>query len=162
MADDILTDKGQILARMAESRRAFQSALSGADRTRLDQPGTWGEWSVKDMIAHLTYWQTLATERLQKFAAGRGNEIVSLETGEVDAINAHVYRANKERPLDEMLNACEIAYLTLRTAVKQLPPAVYTEDQQPRSMREIIAGNSYLHYEEHLPDVQSLELEREV
>jgi hypothetical protein len=151
---DVLRDKAAILARMAESRRTLRSALDRASPEALERPGTWGAWSIKDLLAHITYWQGVATDRLQKIAAGRMDEIVWIDEGEIDALNANVYQANKDRPLAEMREAFDVAYLTLRTAIKSLRPAVYAADQQPGPVRYWVAGNSYLHDEEHLGDVE--------
>ncbi len=153
---DVLRDKAAILVRMAESRRALRSALDRATPAALEQPGAWGEWTIKDLLAHITYWQGVATDRLQKIAAGRMGDIVWIDEGEIDTLNANVYQANKDRPLAEMREAFDVAYLTLRTAIKSLPPAVYAEDQQPRPVRRWVAGNSYLHDEEHLEDVENV------
>ena len=152
---EVLKDKAQILDRMAEGYRAVQAALHRAGREALERPGVWGEGSIKDLIAHLTYWHTVATERLQKFAAGRTDEIrVFASDAEVDEVNAGVYRANKDRPLDEMLEAFHTSYLALRTAAKSIPAIVYPEDQQPSPLRNWLVGNSVAHYAEHLPDIE--------
>lgn len=151
---DVLKDKGAILARMAASRRALRSALNRVPPQMLERPGTWGEWSLKDLLAHITYWQGVATDRLQKVAAGQADAIQWFDEAQVAEVNANVYRANKDRPLPEMREAFDVAYLALRTAIKSLPASVYTEDQQPRPVRVWVAGNSYLHDEEHLADVE--------
>ena len=159
---EILTDKTQILARMAESRRALRSALERAGPDIMERPGTWGEWTLKDLIAHLTFWQTVATDRLQKFMTGRADEIHFFQDStesfegrsEIDEVNGNVYRANKDRPLAEMLEQLDITYQALRTAAKSVPADVYRQDQQPSSLRDWVAGNSFAHYEEHTADIE--------
>ena len=151
---EILTDKTQILARMAESRRTLQSALERAGPDMMERAGTWGDWTLKDLIAHLVYWHTVAIERLQKFADGRTDEIKSVSDAEIDELNQNVYRANKDRPLDEMFAAFESTYLALRTATKSIPAEVYPQDQQPSPVRNWVVGNGSAHYDEHLADVE--------
>jgi len=157
MADgEILTEKTQILARMAESHRALQSALERAGPDTMERAGTWGEWTLKDLIAHLVYWHTVAIERLQKFADGRADEIRFFDgDAEIDEVNQNVYRANKDRPLHEMLAAFESTYLALRTAAKSIPAEVYPQDQQPSPVRNWVVGNGSAHYEEHLADIET-------
>jgi hypothetical protein len=155
MADEaVLRDKAQILARMAESRRALQSALDRLTPETMSRPGTWGEHSVKDLLAHITYWHTVAIDRLQKFADGRMDEIRFFNDDEIDEVNENVYRANKDRPLDEITDAFASTYLALRTAAKSIPPSAYLEDQTPSPLRNWVVGNGSAHYEEHLPDIQ--------
>ena len=152
---EILTDKTQILAWMAESRRALQSALERAGPDMMERAGTWGEWTLKDLIAHLVYWHTVAIERLQKFADSRADEIRAISDAEIDELNQNVYRANKDRPLDEMLAAFESTYLALRTAAKSIPAEVYPQDQQPSPVRNWVVDNGSAHYDEHLADVET-------
>lgn len=158
MADeDILTDKVQILARMADSRRALQSALDRAGPELLVKPGSWGEWTLKDLLAHLTYWQTSAIDRLQKVAAGRSDEI-QLHGGDdaIDQVNENIYRANKDRSLADMLDTLSSTNLSFRTAVKSLPPDAYRElsPEGDFSAARTVYADGYGHDEEHLADVE--------
>ena len=155
MADEHLTDKAEILARMETSYRALRSALGRADAEQLERPGAWGEWTLKDLVAHITYWQSVATDRLQKFGSGRAEEIRYFkDDAEINEVNENVYRANKDRPLAEMLEALDVGYQSLRTAVKSIPADVYPQDQEPVPVRNWVAGNSFAHYEEHTPDIE--------
>jgi hypothetical protein len=157
-----LTDKAQILARMTESRQALRAALDRAAPQSLERPGAWGEWSLKDLVAHITFWQTVATDRLQKFMTGRADEIHFFQNStesftdktEIDEVNESVYRANKDRPAAEMLEQLDITYQALRTAAKSVPGEVYRQDQQPSPLRDWVAGNSFAHYDEHLADIE--------
>jgi hypothetical protein len=158
VADEvILTEKAQILARMAESRRALQSAIDQAGPDLLVKPGSWGEWTIKDMLAHLTYWQTSAIDRLQKVAAGRSDAIQLLGGDDaIDQINENVYRANKDRPLADMLESFYSTNLSFRTAVKSLPPEVYRElsAEGTFSAARTVYADGYGHDEEHLADIE--------
>jgi hypothetical protein len=158
MADEvILTDKAQILARMAESRRAFQSALNRAGPTLLEKPGTWGEWTLKDLLAHVTYWQTSAIDRLQKVAAGRVDEIRLFDGDDtINQINENVYRANRDRPLADMFDAFHSTYLSFRTSVKSLPAEVYREPltEGVFSAARTVYADGYGHDEEHVADIE--------
>jgi len=158
MADEvILTDKVQILPRMAESRRALQSAIDRAGPALLVKPGSWGEWTLKDLLAHITYWQTSAIDRLQKVAAGRSDEIQLLGDDEaIDQINENVYRANKDRLLADMLEAFNTTNLSFRTAVKSLPAEAYQElsAEGTFSAARTVYADGYGHDEEHLVDIE--------
>jgi hypothetical protein len=147
--------KVRLLARMEESRRALLAALDRAGPDVLQRSGSWGEWTLKDLIAHLVYWQTSAAERLQLYIAGDTGAALALaptDDAATDEINAGVYRANRDRPLAEMLETFAVSYGTLRTAAKSVPAALYTKEELP--LRAWLAGNSFEHYDEHLPDVE--------
>jgi hypothetical protein len=158
MADEvILTEKGQILARMAESRRALRSAIDRAGPDLLMRPGSWGEWTLKDLLAHLTYWQMSAIDRLQKVAAGRSEEIQLVDGDHaIDQINENVYRANKDRSLADMLDAFNSTNLSFRTAVKSLPAEAYLvlPAEGVFSIAQTVYADGYGHDEEHLADIE--------
>lgn len=148
-------EKRRLLARMEESRRALLAAVEQAGPDLLQRSGMWGEWTLKDLIAHLVYWQTSAAERLQRYMAGETGTAQTLAPagdGATDEINAGVYRANRDRPLAEMLEALADSYGTLRTAAKSVPAALYTNEELP--LRAWLTGNSFEHYDEHLADVE--------
>jgi DinB superfamily len=154
---DVLTDKTAILARLSASRRALRAALDRAGADLLDQPGSWGDWRLKDLLAHITYWQTVAIDRLQKFAVGRANEITRLSGDEeMNQVNESVYRSNKDRPLAEMLELFDSTFHALCTAVKQFPAERYAENAQagPIGVATIVEADGYGHDEEHLADVE--------
>ncbi|MGD9889983.1 MAG: maleylpyruvate isomerase N-terminal domain-containing protein [Dehalococcoidia bacterium] len=158
MADEvILTDKAQILAWMAERRRALQSAIDRAGPELLVRPGSWGEWTLKDLLAHLTYWQTSAIDRLQKVAAGQVEAIQLIGGNEaIDQINENVYRANRDRPLADMLEAFHSTNRSFRTSVKSLPPEAYRELSADGvfSAARTVYADGYGHDEEHLADIE--------
>lgn len=43
--------------KIAEEMDAFQVALAGLPEERIDEPGACGEWSVKDLVHHVAYWE---------------------------------------------------------------------------------------------------------
>jgi|SRR5215203_5496091 len=158
MADEtVLTDKGQILAQMSERRQALLSALDEAGPELIERPGTWNNWTLKDLMAHIIYWQTVAIDRLQKTIAGRRDEIEPAgDEDAIDRINEKVYRANKDRPLAEMRDLFHTTYLSLRTAVKSIPAGLFAESQPDGgfSVARTVYGDGYGHDEEHLADVE--------
>ena len=158
MTDEVLTDKAQILARMAESRRALQAALDRAGPEVIQRPGSWGEWSLKDLLAHIVYWQTVAIDRLGKFADGRADEIARLSgDDEMNQVNENVYQSNRDRPLAEMMKLFTTTYQTLRTAVKSIPAEVYARPvaEGAVSAADTVRGDGYGHDAEHLADVEA-------
>lgn len=148
-------EKVQLLSRMEESRRRLLAALERAGPDVLQRAGSWGEWTLKDLIAHLVYWQTAAAERLQLHMTGDPASALALAPAgdeATDEINAGVYRANRDRPLAEMLETFAVSYGTLRTAAKSIPATLYTEKELP--LRAWLTSNSFEHYDEHLPDIE--------
>lgn len=149
-----LTDKAAILARMATSWAALQAAVAGLDPETIARPGTWGEWSLKDLHAHLAYWNESTMHYLEGLVSGEWPPAAGGTGATTDEINENVYRANRTQSLADLQHALHVSYLAVRTAVKSVPALTYTEEQQPEPIRQKVAEDTYLHYEEHLADVE--------
>lgn len=147
-----LTEKTAILARLDAAHAAFDSALRRVPLATLEQPGLWGEWTLKDLVAHIAFWHRVGLERLQKFGVGEWDSVTWYDDGE--EVNATVYRSNKDQPAADILETYATTFLAFRTAVRTLPAAVYAEEQVPMSLAQIVWDDGYHHEEEHLADIE--------
>src|SRR5690348_7645855 len=50
-------DKTQLLNSMHTGYAVFETLLAPLNQEQMTKPGVNGEWSVKDILAHLTAWQ---------------------------------------------------------------------------------------------------------
>jgi hypothetical protein len=62
--------KIELLDWLQEEYRRWELLLDEIGPTRMDQPGVNGDWSMKDIVAHLTAWNRWLVVRLE--GAGRG------------------------------------------------------------------------------------------
>ena len=91
--------KTELLIWLQEKYQQWETLLDQIGPARMDQPGVIGDWSLKDIVAHLTGWNRWLLARLQ--AAGSGEPEppppwpAHLETE--DEINAWVYESNRGR-----------------------------------------------------------------
>ena len=91
--------KSELLNWLQEEYQQWEALLEQIGPARPDQPGVNGDWSVKDIVAHLTGWQPTLTARIQ--AAQRGETEppppwpAHLQTE--DEINAWIYETNHGR-----------------------------------------------------------------
>src|SRR5260370_9125922 len=74
-----------------EELRIFEELISGFDsltEAQMNAVGVTPEWSAKDLLAHLAYWERAATERVREFEAGRSPA--------KKGTRAHLERINRE------------------------------------------------------------------
>src|SRR4051812_42395474 len=57
-------------------------------------------WSFKDMLSHLTYWDRFMLDGLDHFLEG---EPVEQQVEDDDTINGRIYEATKDMPLHEVI-----------------------------------------------------------
>jgi hypothetical protein len=118
------TSKAQLLAELRAEQDAFEALLREIGEEHMTQPAV-ADWSVKDVVAHLTGWRKRTVARLE--AAGRGQEAppppwpAHLETD--DEINAWIYETNRALPLDEILRDSRETFDQLVAALDALPEA---------------------------------------
>lgn len=97
--------KAQLLDELRDEEARFEALLQDIGDENMTQPGVAGEWSIKDIVAHLTGWRRWTVARFQ--AALRHEPAPpplwpgSLQTD--DEINAWIYDANRDRPLADVL-----------------------------------------------------------
>lgn len=147
-------DKGQLLQWIEREWVALMEPLRALPAERLETRGD-GDWSAKDHIAHLTFWEEMLVRALigdEPPASVLGvspEEYAGLdETG----INAIAQRRSHGRPAAEVLAEAERIHGETVDAIARLP---WDRMLQPRGPGEdtilggYIAGNTYGHYMEH-------------
>src|SRR5579885_8682 len=93
--------KAQLLNDLKEENARWEALLAEIGEAHMTQPGVAGEWSIKDIVAHLTGWRRRTVARFQ--AALRHEPAPppswppQLQTD--DEINAWMYAANRDRSL---------------------------------------------------------------
>ncbi len=159
-------DKAKLLDLMRAEYAFANRTLALVPENLIDTPGVQGDWSVKDMIAHLTAWQrrTLNWIHAARRSEGiPGKHPIEPETGfgwdEKDAINAQDYERDKNRPLPEVLAEFKTTYEQLYTiAEASSDDELFGRDGVSRFFRDplfnYVAGNTYLHYDEHIPAIR--------
>ena len=138
----------EVLGRMDDGWARFFTRASGIPVERLGDRLGEGAWTRKQMLGHITTWHELTIERLNRFVAS--GEPSALDEHE-DTINARAARAAEGRTAGEVVQATDDSYRRLRRAVAGL-----TDDQLGAHdgwAAAMIAGNTYGHYAEHLPDL---------
>ena len=62
--------KADALARIDAERRYWRDLVAEVGEDRMDEPGPMGEWTFKDLAAHLLGWRQRTIARLEAAAAG--------------------------------------------------------------------------------------------
>lgn len=161
------TKKGTILETLEMERRAWEALLAAVGEERMEQPGVNGDWTFKDMMAHLIGWRRQTVNRLN--AALHGTEPSpppwppewdESDEAQLDRINAYIYETNKDRPLSDVLAESRAQFGQMRDAITALPEdALFDRGRfawiggEPLTL---VIDSSYAHlHEEHEPDIRA-------
>src|SRR5437588_5223859 len=97
-------DKNTLFTEIHAKYATLATLLAPLNEEQMTTPGVSGEWSIKDILAHLTTWHHILLDRLH--AAAQGQEALDpYDTAheELDTLNERFYKENKSRPLNEVL-----------------------------------------------------------
>src|SRR5690348_16726306 len=119
------TSRAQLLDDLRAKQAGWEALLDEIGEEHMTQPGVAGEWSIADIVAHLTGWRTRTVGRLQ--AALRHDAPPPpawpshLQTD--DEINAWIYAANHDRPLADVLRDSRAVFEQLVETLDAFPEA---------------------------------------
>ena len=149
--------KAELITQIEDERAELEALLETLSPEQMQQPGVMGEWSVKDILAHLAVWAArtitlmFAIERKAKPTyppPGR-------DTNDVWAsVNAKDYAEQKERSLDEVLIDFRGTHTQLLKRVTNWKDDTLLFDTRKfnlrgQSLADIILSNSVEHEAEH-------------
>jgi hypothetical protein len=137
------------------ARDEFVAALDGADPQLLTVPGLAGEWSAREVIAHLGYWAGHAAEALHHAEQGRTADF-GVDEMDVDERNAVVTRVAAQTELATVRQREQAAYEALLTAIERADPAWLDERvAYGDSLEQVIRDDGADHYRQHVADVEA-------
>lgn len=109
-----------------------------------------GDWSVKDIMAHLTAWEQRMLGWWHAHTNGEGDPETKADL-DLHAYNESVYQANRNRQLDEIAREFNSSYQKVLDTVEslsevQLNSPVEFKWANNACWWELVAFNTYRHY----------------
>ena len=120
-----------------------------------------GDWTFKDVAAHLTVWRRRTVDRLEAAARGEPEPAppwpAPLGTAEDDVINAWIYDRTRHRPATELLPEADAIYDDFIAAIRVLPIDAVTDPERFPWLAGVSLADSDFggHLDEHEPDVRA-------
>ncbi|MCY4073481.1 MAG: ClbS/DfsB family four-helix bundle protein [Chloroflexi bacterium] len=145
-----------LLARAWDEREALAAiwqGLSAEDMTR--RPGPHPEWSVKDLIAHITWWEQSATNIVSRALSGE----MLAQPKTTDEVNASVYEDNRDLPLETVLEMFEASFPPLEKLLGRMTDDEIN-DPEVCNIRDMpllyfLVGNTFAHYADHVHELRA-------
>ena len=154
--------RAALIARIERERVFWRGLVEEVGRDRMEEPGPMGDWTFKDLAAHLLGWRERTISRLEAAGAGREPPPSAWppELDEDDPINAWIQERSRARSVQEVLADVDRSYERLARAIAALPDDIITRtDALPWLRGESLAAqeaNLFSHvHDEHLPSVRA-------
>ena len=102
---DTLSDA---LAELGRTRAELLAAISGLDEAALDRKGVIGDWSIKNVLAHIAAWEAWVVEALPpRMTTSATPEDFRQRVADEDRFNAEEVAEREELTPDEQLMELE-------------------------------------------------------
>jgi hypothetical protein len=153
-------DKEELIDRIYKGRMQFEAILRKFDDRQMVEPKLLGEWSIKDMLAHLEFWDRWAVSLFNTLE--KGEEVKDLLQGSsIDDFNRQLFMRNHQRDLDDVKKGEMEAFNELVHRVETASPEDLFNGNRfawtdGRPIANWFIWNSYEHWEEHMASLQSL------
>lgn len=136
------------LEKMDQSWQRFQAALDGLTDEQILEPGTMGEWSIKDVMAHLAYWDSETVSLIDLYTG-----VISRDENSEDEpwqeANERVHDERVDWTAEQAKSRLAAAHAAVRTRLEEALDAGHTfTDEQ-------LEGNMWKHYDEHTADLRA-------
>jgi hypothetical protein len=148
--------KSEFITRVKETHQEFESVLASLNEEQMLRPHTCGDWSVKDMVAHVTWYEREMVGVLEGRALV-GSELWNLP---LEDRNAVIYVNNKNCSLQDILSEAGRVHRQLLELLQDLSQQEMLEAGCFREMPpdwipwQVIASNTFEHYPVHVADIR--------
>jgi hypothetical protein len=150
---DAQMTKADVLERMQNGYRALSEVLAGLSPAQMEEAGVQGDWSAKDIVAHMAEWDRRLVSWLEEIQRGTLPR-QAVDSSDTDQVNDEIYRLNKDKPVGVVLADFRLTHRAALNAVSRVPdetletPPVF-EGYADFDLRQLIAWETWEHYQEH-------------
>lgn len=144
------------MEKVTQVHQEYMSLVNTLNQEQLCRPNTCGDWSVKDIIAHITWYE----REMVGLLSGRALQGSPLWEIPTDNRNEIIHERVKEYPISMVFAESDEVFKTLLTLLDGLKDEELNEAKYFLEMpaewtpREVIASNTYEHYSNHVGDIR--------
>lgn len=149
-------NKAELTSKVLASRAQLEAALAQISDERMALVILHGEWSAKDLIGHLGFWENRVAFLFTTLQAGKTPEPFQ----DMDMLNNQAIAEMRTLSLENVRRLEKSAYQKVLALLKQASEAeLFAETHFAwtggRCFGDLIGDNTWGHYEEHLPELQA-------
>lgn len=149
------SSKAELIETMVSARGRFDALLGQIPYSKMTLSGASGEWSVKDVVAHITSYDRWLGLTL----ALRGQKPPDfwIEDIPLDEFNRRLFAENRDLPLDQVLQQSGDVWSEILEGTRALPETYLFTEQSVQGVPytfkpcDILKSESYGHYLDHVP-----------
>ena len=145
----------QAVQRSLAARRSTLAFVARLPEGEILRPRTQGDWSVKDVLAHLMACDEETVRRFKLIARGRGDRIQWFESmAHADRFNAKSVARGRRLRLPTLLRRMKRAHTDLIRRLARLPVETLRDPSHAYPVVEWLPAPGWSHEREHLGEIK--------
>jgi len=145
-------DRQKVLKQLDKAWTAFKESYAGFSDSQLTERGVTGNWSVKDIIAHVTWWEEEALKHLPLIIKGSRPPRYSVQYGGINAFNAQMTEQKQALSLSDVLRQQDETHGRLISYIQSVPERQFTRETRVRRRLRL---DTYSHYPKHAKAIRA-------
>jgi hypothetical protein len=153
-------NRDELLEELEYSRIQILEILETMPDDTLVEPGTIGEWSIADVLAHLTAWESELVTLLMQVDQGKKPEKYLNAVKDIQAYNLQRYQENKGRGLNRIFDDFHGVRRQLEEWLEEFSDQQLNDPNRypwakGRPLWRFIKECSFAHEAEHIEDLEA-------
>jgi hypothetical protein len=149
----------EIQDKLDEHRERLLVAIEPLPDEALLEPGVMGDWSIADILAHLTAWESEMVTGLMRIKQGKKPAKMIEAFDDVDGYNARRFEENKGRDIERIFDDLQGVRVQLEQWLEEFSEKDLSDPKRYEwspglTLAHIIEENSYGHDAEHVEDIE--------
>jgi hypothetical protein len=136
----------QLINKLEQTWALFKAAYAGLTDEQLTETGVTGDWSVKDILAHVSWWEEEALKYLPHILEGGRLPRYSVLYGGIDAFNAQMTELKRRLTLSEVQEQLDETHRRLIVYLYSVPEGQFASETR---FRRRLRLDTYSHYPIH-------------
>jgi hypothetical protein len=117
------TTKQQLIEDAQTERAALEKLLATLTPGQMTQPNIVGEWSAKDVLAHLIEWEGMVIKWYEAGVKGKVPAVPSEEYnwGQLPQLNHAIFLKHRDKSLAEIQKSFKASYKKIMKTIESIP-----------------------------------------
>ncbi len=145
-------DKSGLLKRLEKAWEELKDSYADLGEQELLESGVTGDWSVKDIVAHVSSWEEEALTYLPVILEGGKPPKYSVLYGAIDTFNARMTQENRKLSLSEVIQRRDFIHAKLLEFIGEVQQEYFLKENR---FRRRLRLDTYGHYREHAQAIKN-------
>jgi len=137
------TTKQQLMDDAQTERAKLETLLATLTPEQMTHPNIVGEWSAKDVLAHLIEWEQMVIKWYETGAKGKVPAVPSEEFnwGQLPQLNHAIYLKHHDRSLEDIQKEFKASYKKIMKVIDSIPEKeLFTRGQYSWTKNNLLAA----------------------